>query len=159
MLKNIFTALLVLSAFAMAGCEPQYNHDQPDTTANRAGFQKHFGFPAPEANSNLYYYADALGADATYQLGFRADRDTVNQIVEKHGLVAADTKIDVPLGREFEWWVPDEIKATGVLEKNRGQRVLSLSMVFRGNQSRFLLGTQFVGCEPEYRHEQIGRAG
>ena len=73
MMKKILSMLFALFAVVLLGCEPQYNHDRPDTEPNRAGFQKHFGFPAPDSVSNLYYFADALGADVKYQLGFSAD--------------------------------------------------------------------------------------
>ncbi len=93
----------------LVGCEPQYNHDQPDTAANRQGFEKHLGVPASDAVSNVYYYADALGADSTYQLGFTATPDIIKQIVTELNLVATDPNTDGLIGRDFDWWIAEEI--------------------------------------------------
>ena len=73
----------------LVGCEPQYNHDQPDTAANRQGFEKHLGVPASDAVSNVYYYADALGADSTYQLGL-----TVHPLRGNHDIMMLNTRTD-----------------------------------------------------------------
>ncbi len=62
----IFT---IACAFMFTGCT-SYDHDKPDTENNKAGFERHFGFEPTEDITNIYYYADELGIDQTYQLSF-----------------------------------------------------------------------------------------
>ena len=114
--------LFALFAVVLLGCEPQYSHDRPDTEPNRAGFQKHFGFPAPDSVSNLYYFADALGADVKYQLGFSADGAVIQEIVDKHQLTEANDETHIPTAREFDWWVSDEVKMLPVYWKKTADK-------------------------------------
>jgi hypothetical protein len=95
---------LIATALLVASCT-SYDHDRPDTGANREGFRRHIGFVPPADVSDLYYYADEFGADCTYQLGFKADARTVDRIVAALALTPADGPQDVGVAREFPvWW-------------------------------------------------------
>jgi hypothetical protein len=88
-----------------------YDYDQPNTPANRAGFERHVGFEVPDTVSDLYYYADELGVDVTYQLGFAADRATVDRIVAELNLVQREATFNATFAREFDWWDADAVEA------------------------------------------------
>jgi hypothetical protein len=92
------------------GACTDYDFDQPDTDANRAGFERHFGFAPPPSVSDLYYYADELGADVKYQLGFRADEGTIDTIVAELELVQEEPEYEVRLARDLDWWHDDVIR-------------------------------------------------
>ena len=107
--RRTILLLTVICASIVAGCEPQYDVGLADTSSNRAGLKRHLGFAPPDAVTDVYYYADALGADATYQLTFRLDQSTLEKIVEGLELTQREPEI-LPDGREFEWWDAEEIK-------------------------------------------------
>jgi hypothetical protein len=92
------------------GIFTDYDFDQPNTHANQVGFERHFGFSMPASVSDLYYFADELGADVKYQLGFTADQGTVERIVAALDLVQREPKLDCTgLIREFDWWSEDAV--------------------------------------------------
>ena len=92
------------------GCTP-YTHDKPDTAPNQQGFARHFGFSPPADVTELYYYADELGIDAKYQLGFKADRSTVDRIVSSLDLKKPDKGfVEERIGTEFPWWTRSDFK-------------------------------------------------
>lgn len=101
---------IILGMLLLSACT-DYDYDQPDTPANRAGFERHFGFEAPESVSDLYYYADELGADVTYQLGFTVDRATVDRIVAELDLMQGEIVFNATFAREFDWWNVDTVEA------------------------------------------------
>ena len=89
-----------------------YDVDAADTQANRGGFERHFGFVPDASVTKVYYYADELGIDASYQLSFKCSRETIKRIIEKLSLES------VPPGRadslldprdDLPWWNPDSI--------------------------------------------------
>ena len=94
------------------GACTHYDVDTADTQANRGGFEQHFGFVPDASVTEVYYYADELGVDASYQLSFKCSRKTVKRIIEKLSLES------VPPGRadslldprdDLPWWNPDSI--------------------------------------------------
>ncbi len=86
-----------------------YTHDRPDTIENKKGFERHFGVsPSPDV-TELYFYADELGIDAKYQLGFKADRSTVDKIIAKLGLEQMDQSFDDQIATEFPWWQKSDL--------------------------------------------------
>ena len=88
-----------------------YDHDVPDTQANREGFARHFDVAPPSDVTNLYYFADELGADANYQLGFEATPETVDRIVEALDLNPSPEAQEQGLGLAYDmpWWDETEI--------------------------------------------------
>ena len=109
----VFGLLIVISA----GCEPQFDHDRPDTDANKAGFRRHFNFSAPATVTNLYYWADGLGADIKYQLGFTAGQETIDRIVAELHLEKNDLDSSALFSHDFDWWSMDEIESLPVFSK------------------------------------------
>lgn len=88
-----------------------YDYDTPDTAANRSGFERHFGFPPSGDVENIYYYADELGADALYQLGFTAEPGTVEAIKSRLELTSSEVPFDAwGLVREFDWFRKSDIR-------------------------------------------------
>ena len=82
----------------------KYDHDSPDTQANRDGFRRHIGFAPSDAVSKLYYYADELGADVSYQLGFETDRKTIDAVVVSLGLAQKQSDFDVGIDNGTQQW-------------------------------------------------------
>lgn len=107
-IRGLGLVALALALIAGAACTA-YDEDRPDTQANRAGFERHLHRPVPASVSDLYYYADELGADVVYQLGFQADPTTVADIVTELGLVQRPADIRIGLARAFDWWDADRI--------------------------------------------------
>ena len=101
----------LLLAALLSSCT-NYDVETSDTPANRKGFESHFGF-APDNNvTNVYYYADELGADVKYQLSFQCPKATVDKIIAELSLKSVppdqaqsllDPRDDLP------WWKPDSI--------------------------------------------------
>jgi hypothetical protein len=81
-----------------------YDYDQADTPANQAGFERHFGFPTPTSVTDLYYFADELGTDVLYQLGFKTDPETIEKIVAELDLIQQEPDLQTNLARDFDWW-------------------------------------------------------
>ena len=89
-----------------------YDVETADTPANRDGFERHFGFVPDASVTKVYYYADELGVDASYQLSFKCSRETVNRIIDKLSLESvpperADSLLDPR--DDLPWWNPDSI--------------------------------------------------
>ena len=87
-----------------------YDFDVPDTAANQAGFERHFGFAVPASVSDLYYFADELGADVKYQIGFKTDQQTIERIASELDLVQGEPELHFGLAQEFAWWDKEAIK-------------------------------------------------
>ena len=87
-----------------------YDYDKPDTSDNQKGFERHFGFPVPASVSDVYYFADELGADVKYQLGFKTDQATVDAIVAALELKQAEPEFGVGIAQEFPWWDKDTVE-------------------------------------------------
>lgn len=117
-----FTCLLV-ALLLLSACS-DYDHDVPDTDANRAGFERLFGFAPPADVTDLYYFVDELGADVLHQLGFAAKPETVNQIVTTLDLPPADMADCHGLGLAyaFPWWDEDDIRQATFYQKANAQR-------------------------------------
>ena len=91
--------------------EPPYTTDKPDTSENQKGFEVHFGFPPPADVTELYYYADTLGIDGTYQLGFKAEPATIEKIITENSLQPADDCPPPTFAVEFTWWKNADLEA------------------------------------------------
>jgi len=110
-MKNTVIAGLTLAVgMTMFGCSA-YDSGTPDSPANRKGFERRLGFRPGEEISQVYFYADELGADMRYQLSFRCDKQMVENIISRLSLVPTpensnglDPRDDLP------WWRPDSIK-------------------------------------------------
>jgi hypothetical protein len=104
----LFAIAVVVLTFSAC---TDYDFDQPDTPANREGFERHFGFPVPASVSDVYYFADELGADVVYQLGFVADQETIERIVSELELAQGEPAFDcIGLVPEFDWWKTDAVE-------------------------------------------------
>lgn len=91
-------------------CCTSYDYDKPNTPANLKGFERHFGLAAPESVTDLYYFADELGVDVTYRLGFKADQETIDKIISNLRLTQREPELVGPnLGHEFPWWDEKDI--------------------------------------------------
>lgn len=108
MIRKLLGILVVVAC--LIGACTDYDVDAPDTPANQRGFERHFGFAVPASVSELYYYADELGADVAYQLSFKADQQTIEKIAAELGLAQAALDFGVELAREVDWWDEDAIK-------------------------------------------------
>jgi hypothetical protein len=88
-----------------------YDHNVPDTAANLKGFERHFGFEAPADVTNVYYFADEMGADALYQVGFEASPETVARIVDALALTPSNPEeLGLELAYDFSWWDQADIQ-------------------------------------------------
>jgi hypothetical protein len=130
--KNIslwFGSFLVVAL--LSSCT-HYNVATADTLANRKGFESHFGFAPNNTVTNVYYYADELGADVRYQLAFQCPKATVDRIIAKLSLKSVppdqaqsllDPHDDLP------WWKPDSIEYGESLDKGERERILLATLV------------------------------
>jgi len=106
--------------FLVKASEASYDVDTPDTVGNRKGFERHFKMIPDEGVSQVYYYADEFGADVRYQLSFKCDNSTVDQIIAKlvltkkpgnhNGLTPRDDLI---------WWTPNSTKNRSLWTKEK----------------------------------------
>lgn len=105
MKKTGYILLITVAVFLLGACT-SYDFDQADTEANQAGFERHFGFPTPESVSELYYFADEIGVDVKYQIGFKTDQATVEQIIAALSLEQQDLSFGIGFGlvQDFDWW-------------------------------------------------------
>lgn len=107
---SVITAVTLTSIACCSGIFTDYDIDQPDTSANKEGFECHFGFPVPASVSDLYYFADELGADVKYQLGFITDQETIERIVSELDLTQGEPTFSCTgLIYEFAWWEKDAV--------------------------------------------------
>lgn len=91
----------------LAACT-DYDVGTADTPANRKGFAKHIGFEPGSDVTNVYYYADELGADVRYQLSFQCPKQVAEKIIETLSLQPNPPKYNGLDPREdLEWWTPD----------------------------------------------------
>lgn len=114
-MKKLGFCLLVLLV-ALVACT-DYDHDTPDTAANRAGFERHFGFVAPPDVTDMYYFADEMGSDVLYQLGFAATPETVSRIVAALDLAPAQDAPGLRLAYDFPWWDEADIEQATLYQK------------------------------------------
>jgi len=88
------------------------------------GFERHFGFEAPPDVTDVYYFADEMGVDVLYQLGFEAGPETVTRIVKELDLTQSTSASDGPspdLAYEFPWWDEQDVqRATRYWKSNAG---------------------------------------
>jgi len=118
-MRTLLLSLLIASTVLLAACT-SYTHDQPDTKANIAGFERHFCFAPPPDVSELYYYVDELGADVKYQLGFKAELSTVEKIVSELALKQEQPAPSQAIATEFPWWQESELASlTPYWKKNQ----------------------------------------
>ncbi len=118
MFRQIST-LFVIVAVCMVGCT-SYDVDTPDTPANRKGFEQHLKIKPTETVSQIYYYADEMGADVSYQLSFKCDKKTIDQIVTKLSLIQATADhTRVNPRDDLKWWKPDSTKGRNLWVKEK----------------------------------------
>lgn len=103
-MKTLSRVLSLVATLLLLCTCTTYDFDQADTPANQAGFERHFGFPAPTTVTSLYYFADELGADGLYQLGFETNSETIEHIITELNLVQQEPNIQTGLARDFDWW-------------------------------------------------------
>lgn len=78
--------LLGISSLLTLNSCTRYDIDIADSPNNQSGFKYHLG-QAPTAEiSGIYYYANELGADVSYQLRFEATEATVQPLIQSLGL-------------------------------------------------------------------------
>src|SRR5262245_170211 len=91
--------------------EPPYTANKPDTSENIKGFEIRFGFSPTADVTELYYYADTLGIDGKYQLGFKANLSTIERIIAENSLQQTDDCGPPTFAAEFTWWKSSELAA------------------------------------------------
>ncbi|HNW91838.1 MAG TPA: hypothetical protein PKM88_02895 [bacterium] len=97
--------------FMTEQAENSYDISTPDAIGNRKGFEHHFTFAPDTSVSNVYYYADELGADCQYQLSFKCDTATIERIINTIGLVeVTNHDTGLPPRADFTWWTPNSTK-------------------------------------------------
>ncbi|MCK5116663.1 MAG: hypothetical protein KAR44_08685 [Candidatus Aegiribacteria sp.] len=103
----------------LCGCTA-YDVDTPDTAANRKGFERHLMLAPTDAVSQVYYYADEMGADVRYQLSFKCDKTTIDQIVTGLSLSQAPAEYNGLAPRDdLKWWKSDSIKGRTLWVRER----------------------------------------
>lgn len=84
--------------------EQGYDVDTPDTVKNRKGFERHLGILPGENVSRIFYFADELGADCRYQLSFKCDPVTIENIIAVLGLVRSEEFHGLAPHEKLFWW-------------------------------------------------------
>ena len=106
---SISRILLWVSLFVF-GCTA-YDVHTTDTEANRKGFERHIKIKPTEEVSQVYYYADELGADVRYQLSFKCDKAWIEKILTKLSLKNAPADYSGLAPRvDLKWWNPESTK-------------------------------------------------
>ena len=83
-LYSIIALLLLLLLFACSPCDI----DQPDTAANRKGFEANLGFRPTKEITDVYFYADEWGGDAKIPAGIQSSSKCGGCHRETAGVVA-----------------------------------------------------------------------
>jgi hypothetical protein len=99
--------VVIIAILLIYGCTA-YDIGTPDSEANRKGFEQHLKLKPTEAVSQVYFYADELGADVRYQLSFKCNKEIINQIVTNLSLKqepANNSGLDPR--DDLRWWKPD----------------------------------------------------
>jgi hypothetical protein len=52
-----------------------------------------------------------MGFDPKYQLGFKADQDTIDRIVSELALEQGEPGFDSSIAQDFSWWDNEDIKS------------------------------------------------
>lgn len=99
-LYSAIALLLLLFLFACSPCDI----DQPDTAANRKGFEAHLGFQPTGEVTEVYFYADEWGGDAKYLLAFKAPQNVVDSIVKQQELKRESNQDYDSDSEKFPWW-------------------------------------------------------
>ena len=98
-----YFALTVLCLLTLCGCT-RYNQDKADTPANQKGFARRLGQPPTADVKGIYFYADEMGADCSYQFRFECSQKTHDSLVQSLSLTNT-TKLEGHLpGSAFPWW-------------------------------------------------------
>ncbi len=99
--------LFFLSFGFLCSCTP-YDHDKPDTKANRAGFEQFFSFRPQSSNvTGIYFFADEWGSRASYCFAFSAPSETIEQIIRKWNLKPMNERRNYyvpPVTPPLPWW-------------------------------------------------------
>lgn len=113
--------LLGISSLLTLNSCTRYDIDIADSPNNQSGFEYHLG-QAPTAEiSGIYYYANELGADVSYQLRFEATEATVQPLIQSLGLSNEFPAIEQAIARtDFSWWNADQIEALRPYWKTNG---------------------------------------
>jgi hypothetical protein len=94
---------ILVQLFSLCGFT-NYNHDKADTLANKKGYARHLGQQPSGEVKGIYFYADQLGADCSYQLRFECSQKTHDELVHSLGLTHAVKQDGHLRGRDFSWW-------------------------------------------------------
>ena len=103
-----YICIAVFLVLVIAGGEPS-SPKIPDTKENIKGFEKHFRFPPSSDVTEIYYFADTIGIDYKFQLGFKADRSTVEKIATRIKLQPTE-KCHPSIAQDFFWWKNEELE-------------------------------------------------
>lgn len=110
MRSTTLAGLVAVFCVMTFGCS-NYDLDTPDAPANRKGFEQHLGFKPGKEISQVYFYADELGADVRYQLSFKCNKKVIDSIISRLSLVpASETFHGLAPRDDLPWWKPDSIK-------------------------------------------------
>lgn len=97
------------SLITLSSCT-RYDIDIADSQQNRSGFEYHLGQAPTEAITGIYYYANELGADVSYQLRFEATQATIAPLIQSLALSNESPPIEQSIAREdLPWWNADRI--------------------------------------------------
>jgi hypothetical protein len=118
-----YLLIVIILILTLVACT-DYDHDTPNTAANLAGFERHIGFAAPADVSQVYYFADEMGADVLYQLGFETSPQTVTRIVDGLALEPATDayKVGRNLAYDLPWWDEADIQQAALYRKTNAEQ-------------------------------------
>ena len=125
-MKLLVFFLTAAAVFFSAGCT-RYDHDTPDTGANRKVFKLITGIAPDGKVKKIYAYADELGVDPLYCAGFTAEPQVVEQIVKKLNMSKQISSSDgADLGPDsIPWWNIEERKKSRLYKaENKKSRII-----------------------------------
>ena len=121
---DVYLAVTVI--FFSAACT-RYDHNVPDTEANRKVFRMLTGITPGKEISHIYAYADEFGADPLYCAAFMTTAQVVEQIVQNLKMQKHPSSADgTPSGPEnISWWNSKERQKSQLYKaENKKQRVI-----------------------------------
>ena len=125
-MKLLIFCLTTAVLFFLIGCT-RYNHDIPDTGANRKVFKLITGIAPDSKVKKIYAYADELGIDPLYCAAFTATPQAVKQIIQKLNMKKQISSADgADLGPDsISWWSIEERKKSQLYKaENEKQRTI-----------------------------------
>ena len=125
-MKLLIFCLTTAVLFFLIGCT-RYNHDIPDTGANRKVFKLITGIAPDSKVKKIYAYADELGIDPLYCAAFTATPQAVKQIIQKLNMKQQISSANgADLGPDsISWWSIEERKKSQLYKaENEKQRTI-----------------------------------